>query len=656
MAFGWRAAVACALILTASVYFFYTLLPDAGTLLDGRSRGSVILLDRNDRPFAWRGMQFGGAVTAENVSIHLKNAIIATEDRRFYRHFGVSPRGIARAIWINLREGRGPLDGHGGSTITQQVAKLLCFGAVYDPTTGESEAAFERECRRTTLWRKLKEIPFAIALELKYTKDEVLMIYFNRAYLGAGATGFEAASQRYFGKSAMQVSAAESAMLAGLLVAPSYYAPTRNLSRAQSRANLVVSLMRDQGYLTAEEARAVRSNPARLSNAATGRSGGYFADWMMDSGPKFLTHSTMEDVVIRTTFHAGIQTAAEEALTHVFRTKVRPGSKAQAAIVVMSPGGQVRAMVGGRDLQASGQFNRATRALRQTGSSFKPFVYAAALETGFRFDTEVVDEPVSFKVPGSGTWTPKNYAREHLGKISLTDALALSVNTVAAKVSESAGRSRVRKIARGFGITSELADGPSIALGASESTLLEMTGAYAGILNGGRSVEPYGLIEIRLSKDDLPLIGKSGNSGNRVVSEHTARQLVYMMHQAVVAGTGRRADLLDRQVAGKTGTTQGARDAWFIGFSADYIAGVWMGYDDNTRLTGVTGGGLPTEIWHETMRRVHAGLEARQLPMIDPSDSAIRVAEAATPAREESDADDSVGFFEAISRLFVRDR
>ncbi len=651
-AVGWRASATCALILAVAVYHFYSLLPEPDTLVDGRSRGSVILLDRNDRPFAWRGMHFGGAVTPDNVSPHLKNAVISTEDRRFYRHFGLSPRGIARAVWINLREGRGPFDGHGGSTITQQVAKLLCFGAVHDPSTKTTEAEFERECRRTTLWRKVKEIPFAFALELKYTKDEILMIYLNRAYLGAGATGFEAASNRYFGKSAMEVGIAESAMLAGLLVAPSYYAPTRKLARAQSRANLVVSLMHDQGYLTFDKAKEARLHPARPSEGATGRLGGYFADWMMDSGPEFLTHDTTEDVIIRTTFDARIQAAAEEALTQVFRTRVRPGSKAQAAIVIISRDGKARAMVGGRDVKASGKFNRATKALRQTGSSFKPFVYAAALEAGSRFDTEVVDEPVSFRVPGSGTWSPKNYTSEHLGRISLTDALALSVNTVAAKVSESVGRAEVRQMAEGFGITSKLVDSPALALGASESTLLEMTGAYAGILNGGRRVEPYGLIDIRLSNDDQPLITKSERSGRRVMSERSARQLVYMLHQAVVTGTGQRANLPDREVAGKTGTTQGAKDAWFIGFSADYIAGVWMGYDDNTKLVGVTGGGLPAEIWRETMRRIHSDLEARRLPMIDPNEFASSEAKASRLEREQSASRNSEGFFEAIARIF----
>jgi len=276
-------------------------------------------------------------------------------------------------------------------------------------------------------------------------------------------------------------------------------------------------------------------------------------------------------------------------------------------------------MVGGRQFKFDGQFNRATQALRQTGSSFKPFVYAAALDLGYRFDSVVEDAPLTLNIPGSGPWSPKNYTGKFLGPITLTEALSYSINTAAVRISEAVGRDNVRTVARGFGINSKLADGPALALGASESTLIEMTGAYAGILNGGRSVSPYGLIELSLQGDDSPLMGIEGGMGERVISENAARQLIYMMNQVTKIGSGRRAQFGDREIAAKTGTTQGARDAWFIGFSADYVAGVWMGYDDNSKLSGVTGGGLPAEIWRETMIRVHEGLEPRPLPMIDPN-------------------------------------
>ncbi|MGV6890087.1 transglycosylase domain-containing protein [Rhodophyticola sp. SM2404] len=614
----WRGALVMFLILAGATAYYYSELPDVGDVVDARARGSVTLLDRDGDVFAWRGEQFGGMITPETVSPHLTNAVVATEDRRFFRHFGISPRGIASAVRINMREGRGPLEGHGGSTITQQVAKLMCLGVAYDADTWETEAEYESDCRRTTLWRKLQEMPFSFAMELRYTKNEILSIYFNRAYLGAGARGFEAASQRYFGMSAANINASQAAMMAGLLVAPSYYAPTRNLERAQERGNLVLNLMEQQGYLSAADATQARANPAVLSNAASANVGGYFADWIMDEGPGFLTNDTTEDVIIRTTFDSDMQRAAEEALQEVFSNSVREGSEAQAAIVVMSADGAVRAMVGGRDTRGAGLFNRAAQARRQTGSAFKPFVYATALELGWRFDDLILDAPLTLDIPGSGPWSPVNYTGEFYGDVTLTDALRASLNTAAVRLSEDVGRELVRDVASQFGIQSDLAAGPALALGASEASLIEMTGAYAGILNGGSAVAPYGLTELRLMGDDTPMIGQEGGIRERVISENAAQQLTYMMAEVVADGTGRRAQLSDRPVAGKTGTTNSARDAWFIGFSADYVAGVWMGYDDNTPLSGVTGGGLPAEIWRQTMERIHADLSPRPLPMIDP--------------------------------------
>ena len=612
---GWRLGFVTATILATAVLYFFAQLPPVTDLIDARSRGSVTFLDREDKVYAWRGETFGGMITAETVSPFLHDAVVATEDRRFYRHFGISPRGIASAIRINLAEGRGPLEGNGGSTITQQVAKLLCLGVPYDQSQWESEADYEADCRTGGIWRKIKEVPYAMAMEAKYSKEEILTIYFNRAYLGAGARGFEAAAQRYFGKSANEVNAAEAAMLAGLLKAPSYFAPTNNMDRARARANVIIGLMEEQGYLTAEQAADARANPARLSEAAASRSGGFFADWVMETAPAFLTSETTEDVVIRTTLDQRLQKAAEEALAYVFETKIKQGSKAQAAIVVMSADGAVRAMVGGRKIEAAGSFNRATQALRQTGSAFKPFAYAAALDLGWSPEDYVEDTPLTINIPGSGPWTPKNYDNEFKGMITLTQALQESRNIPAVKVSEAVGREAVRTVATGFGIRSDLADGPALALGASESTLLEMTGAYAGILNGGSSVTPYGLVELRLQGEEEPLIGASGGIGERVISEQSARYLTYMMNRVIEGGTGTRARLDGRQAAGKTGTTQAARDAWFVGYTADYVAGVWMGYDDNTPLTGVTGGGLPAEIWHEVMARVHEGVPVSPLPM-----------------------------------------
>lgn len=610
-------------VLALIVGYFVTTLPPVEDLLDGRANGSVTLLDYKGDVYAWRGDQFGGAVRARGVSPHLKNAVIATEDKRFYTHFGLSPRGIASAVRINLSEGRGPLSGHGGSTITQQTAKLLCLGEPFDPTAGKTEAEYEADCRRGSIKRKAKEAVYAMAMEAKYSKNDILSIYLNRAYMGGGAYGAEAASQRFFGKSAADVDPAEAAMIAGLLTAPSTLSPTSNLERSRNRAATVLRLMNEQGMLTDEQLAKAMENPAALSDAAEARAGGYFADWVMSTGPEFFTRKTTEDVIIRTTLDQRMQKAAEDGLKWIFDNKVREGSEAQAAIVVMSADGAVRAMVGGRKTKVSGAFNRATQALRQTGSAFKPFVYAAALDLGYSPNDLVDDSPYCLNIPGSGQWCPRNYTNNFSGQVTMTRAMAQSLNIPAVKISESVGRETVSTVASQFGIKNDLAAGPALALGASESTLIEMTGAFAGILNGGSSVTPYGLTELRLRGDAEPLMGSGGGIGERVIQESAAGQLIYMMEKVVSEGTGQRAQFDGRQLAGKTGTTSAAKDAWFIGFSADYVAGVWMGYDDNTPLKGVTGGGLPAEIWREAMKRVHEGVPVKPLPMVQPAPAQV---------------------------------
>ena len=615
---GWRLTLVCTLLLGLAVGYVSLTLPPVEQLFDGRARGSVTLLDASGSVFAWRGDQFGGAVTATSVSPHLKNAIIATEDKRFYQHFGLSPRGIASAVRINLREGRGPLSGHGGSTLTQQTAKLICLGVDFDPTIWKDEAAYEADCRRGSLARKAKEAIYSMAMELKYTKNEILTVYINRAFLGAGARGFEAASQRYFGKSAAMVAPNEAAMLAGLLVAPTRYAPTNNLERSQARAATVIRLMEEQGYLSATEAKQASLSPATLSEAAQAKAGGYFADWVMTTGPDFFTRNTTEDVIIRTTLDQRIQRAAEGAIKDVFDAKVSKTSGAQAAILIMSADGAVRAMVGGRQTQVSGAFNRATMAKRQPGSAFKPFVYAAALDIGRSPFDLINDEAYCIDVPGSGKYCPNNYNDKFHGTVTLTEALKKSYNIPAVKLAQEVGLDTVRKVASDFGIESDLAQGPALALGASEASLLEMTGAYAGILNGGSAVTPYGLIELKLLGNEDPLMTATGGIGERVIQQESAEKLIWMMNKVVTEGTGGRARLADRDVAGKTGTSQSAKDAWFIGFTADYVAGVWIGYDDNTPLQDVTGSGLPAEIWQEAMKRVHEGLPVHVLPMRAP--------------------------------------
>jgi membrane peptidoglycan carboxypeptidase len=647
----WRGTVVVSLIVGLGVFYYASTLPPIDELVDGRTRGSVTLLDARGETFAWRGDQFGGMITAATVSRHLHNAIIATEDKRFYNfyHIGIDFYATGAAMVRNYRSGGNPLSGAGGSSITQQTAKLLCYGRPFDPAIWEDETAYESDCRSTTLWRKIVEATYAIAMETRYTKDEILTIYMNRAYLGAGSRGFEAASQRYFGVSAVQVTLPQAAMLAGLLKAPSSFAPTRNLQVSQNRGATVLRLMRENGYLTAQEEAVAQANPATLSAAARARAGGYFADYVMDSGPNFFTDGTTEDVIIRTTLDPRIQTAAEEALTWVFENKVHEGSQAQSAIVVMSADGAVRAIVGGRDLTVSGAFNRATQALRQTGSAFKPFVYATALDLGMEpFDT-LLDEPTCWTTPGSGEWCPRNYTNDFQGKVTMVEALQRSLNIPAVALSELVGRDNVRTVAENFGIISDLAQGPALALGASESTLVEMTGAYAGILNGGSAVKPYGLVELRLSGDQEPLLTATGGIRERVIQESAARELTWMMYQVVEGGSGRRAAVEGWEIAGKTGTTQGARDAWFIGFSGDYVAGIWMGYDDNTPLTGVTGSGLPAEIWHETMTRVLLPLSPTPLPMQIPQ----QAVQAPQPTNGQNG--DSLGFTDEQADTIIND-
>ena len=404
--------------------------------------------------------------------------------------------------------------------------------------------------------------------------------------------------------------------------------------------------MEEQGYITPRETIEALANPAVLSQAAAARAGGAFADWVMEEAPAYLTEQTREDVLISTTFDQRAQLIAEQALTEVFENKVREGSKAEAAIVVMRHDGGVVAMVGGRERGVS-RFNRATQAMRQTGSAFKPIVYAAALESGMGPLDRVQDTPLTIR-----NWSPSNYDRKHRGWVTLEQALAKSINTVAVRVSEQAGRDRVRDLAGEMGLTTPLAVGPAIALGTSEARLVEMTGVFATIANGGRRVTPHGSREIRLRRDGTILIPETDRLGPQVIGRRSAGLLTHMMMQVVETGTGRRARLPGWEVAGKTGTTQQARDAWFIGYTSEYVAGVWMGYDDNSPLTGVTGGGLPAEIWRETMTRLHKGLPPASLNAITPVPPRItpQIVRAPTPpsqARRENRDDVSV-----VERIF----
>jgi penicillin-binding protein 1A len=498
--------------------------------------------------------------------------VIATEDRRFYRHFGIDLIALARAALVDLRAGRVV---QGGSTITQQIAKNVFLTP-------------ER-----SLKRKVQEALLALWLERRFSKDQLLTIYLNRVYLGAGSYGVEAAARQYFGKPASKLGLAEAAMIAGLPKAPSRYAPTRDLAQARARAAVVLDNMVAAGRLARAEADAAKARPAAVSGAYGGSAARYFADWVIDQVPAFVG-PTARDLVVHTTLDAAAQRAAEAAVAGLGER----GSVGQAALVAMTPDGAVRAMVGGRDYAAS-QFNRATQARRQPGSAFKIAVYAAALEAGFAPDDAFADVPV--EVAG---WSPRNYGGIYLGEITLTTAFAKSSNSVAVQLAERVGRRRVIEVARRLGIASPLSPQPSLALGAGEVTLLELTGAYAVVANGGRSVIPYGIDEIR-ARDGTVLYRRAGSGPGRALSAAAARTLDSLLRAVVREGTGRRAALAV-PAAGKTGTSQDFRDAWFIGYRPGLVAGVWLGNDDGKPMGKVTGGGLPAELWHEFMTRTSA--------------------------------------------------
>ena len=581
---------------TSVIYFYFTI-PRFEVLLDGRREGSVTFLDKNNDTFAWRGQQFDRTLRSTNASQSLLDAIISSEDKNFYQHYGISINGILGAIRINLREGRGPLRGHGGSTVTQQLAKILCL-----LKDGKSES----QCGRQSIARKILEIPFSLALEMKFSKAEILSIYMNRVYLGAGATGFEAAAQRYFGKSAKEVSLAESSMLVALLKAPSRYAPTHNLGLAQQRARLVINSMLRQKYISEVQATFAINNPAKLSKNAKMAVGAHFADWIMLDAPGALTTKTTEDIIVRTTFDPIIQKQVEESVQSVFASRVRPNSKAEAAVVVMSASGDVLAMLGGRkNTELQGQYNRAFQAFRQPGSAFKPFVYATALEQGYSPDYLLDDnqEPPS-KMARLNYW-PKNFNNKYLGKMTMREGLVNSVNTVTVQLAHKVGLKNIIGVAKRLGIKSNLLPNLSLALGSSEVSLLELTSAYAGFLSLGRKVYPRGWLDLRLKSSNEILIRSINTKKEKAIEVDVAKALITMLVSAVENGTGKLARINGWEVAGKTGTSQSARDAWFIGFTSKYVVGVWMGSDDNTPLKGVTGGNLPSIISSEIIKKIH---------------------------------------------------
>jgi penicillin-binding protein 1A len=571
------------IVLGAVIAWFAWDLPDTSGIATFNRRPGLTFVATDGQVVGTYGDIYGGLVELKDMPPWLPQAVIATEDRRFYGHFGLDPIGLGRAFVANLRAGRVV---QGGSTITQQLAKNVFL-------------THER-----TLGRKIQELLLALWLERNFSKDQILTIYLNRVYLGAGTYGVEAAARRYFGKSARQLSRHEAAMIAGLLKAPSRYAPTADLARAATRAAEVLENMVDAGQLTPTQAAAAVREPLRLASGAAQRGPRYFTDWLVDQVPSFVGFVD-RDLTIVTTLDSRLQRAAESIINE---TLARDGAKAeisQAALVALSTDGAVRAMVGGRDY-ADSQFNRATAASRQPGSAFKPFVYLAAIEAGMQPDDRVADGPLTI-----GDWSPRNFDDTTHGEITLRDALARSVNTASVRVAQQAGIDRVIQTARRMGITSELRRDYATALGASEVTLIELTAAYGPFAVGGNGVLPYAIAEIRDANGNV-IYRRAGSGPGRVVTRGPLAAMTDMLTAVVQRGTGRAASL-DRPAAGKTGTSQDFRDAWFVGFTADYITGVWMGNDDGTPMHRVTGGGMPARVWRAFMAEAERGLPIRPL-------------------------------------------
>jgi len=562
-----------ALTVAVAMAYYTVSIPDPMVLRHKESAPSVRILARDGSLLSERGSD-RAYVPIDLLPRHLIDAVIATEDRRFFKHWGIDPTGLARAALINLRAGR---VAQGGSTLTQQLAKNLFLGS-------------ER-----TYARKLGELVLALWLEMRLGKFDILELYLNRVYFGAGAYGVEAASQRFFGKSAREVTVVEAAVLAGLLKAPSRYSPASNPQVARARAGDVLAKMVEAHLLTAEESD--RAGRATLHFAEVGLRGQSGLDYAVDAVLEQLqplVGPSASDVVVETTIDADLQRRAQALVGSRLSGEGQAARASQAGLVLVDLEGGIRAVVGGR-AYAESQFNRALKARRQPGSAFKMFVYLAALESGLTPDSKTLDLPIL----GAG-WSPRNEGAGYRGAVTLREALALSMNAAAARLHMAIGPLKTVAVARRLGIRSELRPDASLALGTSEVTLVELTGAYGVLANDGRTLDPH-------------LIKRVGTASGRVLferREQPATALVAPAHVAAMndmlgavltSGTGKRAALAGHPAAGKTGTSQDFRDAWFVGYTERFVAGVWVGNDDGRAMNKVVGGGLPARLWHDVM-------------------------------------------------------
>ncbi|WP_298255881.1 transglycosylase domain-containing protein [Bradyrhizobium sp.] len=539
---------------------------------------------------AIRGEMPGANVALKDLPPYLPKAFIAIEDRRFYHHFGIDPWGILRAAVTNVLH-RGV--SQGGSTLTQQLAKNLFL------------------TQERTFQRKLQEAELALWLERKYSKAEILELYLNRVYFGSGAYGVEAAAQRYFGKSAKNVTLAEAAMLAGLVKSPSRLAPNRNPEGAELRAHTVLAAMAEAKFITAAQAQASIGHPAYHVKPVGAGTVNYVADWISEVLDD-LVGQIDQSVVVETSIDPKLQATAEAAIIDELAAKSVKYNVSQGALVAMSPDGAVRAMVGGRNYSES-QYNRAVTAKRQPGSAFKPFVYLTAIESGLTPDTVRQDAPLDIK-----GWKPENYNHHYLGPVTLTQALAMSLNTVAVRLGLEVGPKNVVRTAHRLGISSKLEPNASIALGTSEVSMVELVGAYVPFANGGFGISPHVVTRIH-TLDGKILYVRPADQLGQVIDPHYVAMMNAMMQETLLSGTAHKAELPGWQAAGKTGTSQDFRDAWFIGYTANLVTGVWLGNDDDSPTKKATGGGLPVEIWTRFMKAAHQGVTPIPLPASPPA-------------------------------------
>jgi penicillin-binding protein 1A len=575
----------CAIGLGGLVAYHAAQLPPINQLTVPKRPPNIAILAADGSLLANRGETGGRTITIGEVPPYLPKAFVAIEDRRFYEHFGIDPIGLTRAVVNNLR-GRGGLQG--GSTLTQQLAKNLFL-------TQERTAA-----------RKIQEAILSLWLERTYSKDQILELYLNRVYFGSGAYGVEAAAQRYFNKSARSVTIAEAAMLAGLVQAPSRLAPNRNPEAAEKRAQLVIAAMAEQGLISQASAKTALVAPAEAAERVGAGSVNYAADYVMDVLDDFIG-AVEGDVTVLTTIDPKLQASAETTLVEVLAAQGGKLNASQGAVVSLAPDGALRALIGGRDYTKS-QFNRATAAKRQPGSSFKPFVYLTALEQGLTPDTIRDDSLVTIK-----NWTPENNSRTYRGPVTLKTAFAHSLNTVAVKLNQEVTPREVVRTAQRLGISSALQANPSLALGTSEVTPIELTTAYASFANGGQAVLPYVIREVK-SLNGKVIYARKGTGFGPVIQPQTLSMINAMFHETMVSGSGSKANIAGWEVGGKSGTTQDFRDAWFVGFTAKLVTAVWVGNDDNSAMKRVYGSGLPAEIWGKYMRIAHTGMQPAPLP------------------------------------------